>query len=217
MKKILSIGITCVIASLVQATDILPAGSQISGPYSYIYQEPFSVLTGQHISDMSISYDITLTAGGPANIPNTLYIDLLNGKYASTGNSPINSGETTYDYFQHTSPYNGTGITDPLGSITFYAPGHGGSGKPYYDEETGIIDVATDLPAAYLAALANDISLNGYFDIGLDPNCTFKISSLTFTITTAQDHTVPDQAMTVCLLGMGFLGLLAFRRKLALN
>jgi len=218
MKKFILIGITVGIASLAQASSItiLPTGSQITGTKSYIYQE--SIAIGTLISSASISFSsITLTASG--SLPNTLFYDLINGNY---GTKTISSGETSYDYFQNTSPYNGKGISDSLGSKTFAAP------VPIYNSRHQITGYTYDTESwtytftgLALTDLQNDILNKGYFDIGLDPNCTYVINGsivLNYTTTTSGNgNGVPDQGMTASLLGMSFLGLLVFRRKLAFN
>ena len=215
MRKLILIGITVGIASLAQAGSItiLDAGSQITGNYSYIYQE--SIAKGTSISSASISFDITLTHSG--SVPNVLFYDLINapsttGNYATQRLSGTGTGESTSDYFQNYSPYKGSGITDPLGSVTFIAPYYH-NGHLVYDTETWTYTFSGQA----LTDLQNDVLNNGYFDIGLDPNCTFTINSAIILNYSTNSVSVPDSAMTVSLLGMSFLGLLVIRRKLALQ
>ena len=188
------------IVSWAQATSItiVPSGSVISGPYSYIYDE--TVTPGTSVASASISFNnIELTANGPAGIPNTLFYDLINGNYAS---KTISSGETLTDYFQTTSPYDAKGISDQLGYETLTL------------DKT--ISWTYTFSGQALTDLQNDFE-KGYFDIGLDPNCVYDIGSidLNYTPTTVKTVPTPDTATTVSLLGMSFLGLVALRRKFA--
>jgi hypothetical protein len=68
-------------------------------------------------------------------------------------------------------------------------------------------------------------TLNAYINAGnwgfeIDPDCHFNVGSITFSYTTAtvtNKTSVPDNAATVALLGLSFLGLLAVRRKVCLQ
>jgi hypothetical protein len=205
MKKIILIGIAIGTLNLAQATSItiLSAGSVISGPYSYLYNESVSPLTaGSTISGATLSFsDIELTASGPANIPNTLFYDLINGDFAT---KTISSGETKTDFFQNNSPYKG--ISDALGSQTL----------SLYNTVTWTYTFTGQA----LTDLQNDIA-NGVFDIGLDPNCTYDIKGsvcLNYTVTpppTGKNVSAPDATTTAGLLGISFLSLIGLRRKFA--
>jgi hypothetical protein len=206
MKKLILIGVAIGTFNWAQATSItiLSTGSQISGPYSYIYNEAVSPLTsGSTISSASLSFsDIELTASGPANIPNTLFYDLINAGFAT---KTISSGETTTDFFQNNSPYNGKGISDALGSQTL--------------KLNDITSWTYTFSGQALTDLQNDIA-TGFFDIGLDPNCVYDIKgsiALDYTVTPPNGNIVsaPDATTTAGLLGVSFFGLIAFRRKLA--
>lgn len=209
MKRIILAGIMVGIANWAQATaiTILPTGSVISGPYSYIYNEAVTPLaSGTTIASASLVFNnIELTVNGPANIPNTLFYDLINVSYAS---KTISSGESTTDYFQNTAPYDGKGVSDSLGSETLKL--NKTVSWTYTFSGQALADLLTDLQ-------------KGSFDIGLDPNCVYDIKgsiALDFTTTTNTGKTVvsaPDATMTASMLAFSFLGLLAFRRKLCLN
>lgn len=191
------------IVSWAQATSItvVPSGSVISGPYSYIYNETVTPLTsGTTLASASLTFNnIELIYPGPSNIPNTLFYDLINQDYAS---KTISSGETTNDYFQSNAPYKA--VSDALGSFTMK------------------LDVTNNWTYTFSGQALTDLLSDfqsGYFDIGLDPNCIYDIGSINFnyttTTTTGKNVSVPDTAMTAGLLGMTFLVLMSLRRKLA--
>ncbi len=216
MKAFILVGVAVGIASLAQAGSItiLGSGSEITGTQSYIYQE--SIAAGTQISSASISFSsIELLAGG--SVPNTLFYDLINapsttGAYATQTLTGPGTGESYTDYFQNYSPYNGKGISDQLGSTTFTAP-YWYNGHKVYDTQTWTYTFTGQA----LTDLQNDVLNNGYFDIGLDPNCHYIVNGsivLNYDTINNGGH-VPDQGMTAALLGVGFLGLLAFRRKLS--
>lgn len=198
MKKLLLIGVTVGLASLAQAgsitiLDTTKTGS-ISGSAAYIYLE--QIAKGTQITGASISFNLTLTASG--TVPNVLFYDLINapsttGAYVTQNLNGTGTGESTSDYFQGYLPYKG--ISDQLSPS---------AGMPF------TLNVPNSWTYTFsgtaLQDLENDVSNRGYFGIGLDPNCTFK-GSVVLT------YGVPDQAMTASLLGMSFLGLLVFRRK----
>jgi hypothetical protein len=212
MKKIVLIGLTVGIANLVQAVTItLP--SSISFPDATIVQTAYTLnpalnYTGASITFNNVKYTVT---GGD----NTLNYDLLNANYAAgvVGNSVNNSSEFS-DFFQTTSPYKNTTPNphnlDVLGGQVFTSLNQTQSWTTTFSGQA-------------LTDILNDITTYGYFDLGFDANCTYQFNGTvtvdftTQTTGTGKSGPVPDHAMTVCLLGMSFLGMMVFRRKLALN
>jgi len=214
MKKIILIGITVGIASLAQAvTTPLPVAitglpASISGPNAYIFQTHVTLDPTLNYIGASINFNgVKFTVGGGDD---TLNYDLINGTYTAKTISDNGPKNETEDYFQNNSPYNGKVsstelVADVLGAKTFTV----GQTQTW----------STAFSSAALADILSDINTYGYFDLGLDPNCTYNFGSVTisFTTTTKSVQTAPDQAMTAVLLGVSFAGLLVFRRKLCLN
>ncbi len=188
------------IASLAQAvvyplTYSINVGT-ISGPNSYIYQTAATLDPSKTYTSATLSFNnVKFTAVGGDN---TLNYDLLNGNiatthFADTGTATQTEGQ---DWFEHQS-YN----WDVIGT----------GGKVFALNQT-LSWNETFSPTA-LADLLNDIKTYGSFDLGFDPNCTYQVGTVTLTLTTS----VPDQAGTLSLLGLTFVGLLAFRRKFCIN
>jgi hypothetical protein len=201
MKKLMIIGVAVGIASLAQAASItLPTGDQIVGTESYVYliNSASGLGAGTQITSASLTFNnIELTASG--DVPNVLFYDLINGDYAT---QTINSGETSGDYFQNNAPYKNAGVTVALGSTDFTL-----------DKTVSWTYTFTGTALADLEADA----LNGYFDIGLDPNCYYSIGSvvLNYSVSGGSVTRTPDSGMTVVLLGISLLGLMVFSRKFA--
>ena len=190
------IGITVGIASLAQATSVtLDSGTALNGTYAYLYQVPISLSSGYSISDATLSFNSIGGANGYV-----IYSDLIKLDNSTTTPS---DGDASGDYFQNTSPYKGN--LDPLGTKNFTS--------------TTAQSWSYNFTSAELADLNATLTSYGGFDIGIDPDCTFSVCSIVFSydIIKTNGGSVPDQAMTAGLLGMSFLGLLAFRRKLAFN
>lgn len=214
MKKTILASFMAGIASWVQADTILPISvpSSINGPNAYIVQTAMTLDTSVLYTGAVIKFTgVTLTQTGP---PNTLFYDLLNGNYSAK--TIGNTGESS-DYFRTKSPYDKD--MDILGSEQFSAPTpikKKGKIIGYnYDTETW----STDLSGTALTDLLTDVNDYGFFDLGLDPNCTYTFGSVSIDFTTQSipPPSVPDQGATVAFLGVAFLGLLAFRRKLCVN
>jgi hypothetical protein len=196
MKKLILIGITVGIASLAQATSVtLDSGTALNGTYAYLYQVPISLSSGYSISSATLSFNSIGGANGYV-----IYSDLIKLDNSTTTPS---DGDASGDYFQNTSPYKGN--LDPLGTKNFTS--------------TTAQSWSYVFTPAELTDLNNTVTSLYGFDIGIDPDCTFSVCSIVFSydIIKKNGGSVPDQAMTAGLLGMSFLGLLAFRRKLAFN
>ena len=191
MKKLILIGITVGIASLAQATSVtLNSGTSLNGNYAYLYQvSPITLSSTQTITSATLFFTSIVGASGYV-----IYSDLI-----KLNNSPATpyDGNVEPDYFQMNS-YN----LDVLGTFNFTSTT--AQSWSYVFNSTQLQDLNTTVT-----------SLNG-FDIGIDPDCTFTVGSITLTYNVGS-KSVPDAAMTVSLLGMSFLGLLAFRRRLPFN
>jgi hypothetical protein len=206
MKKLILIGVTLGIVSLAKATPIpqltysINVGT-ISGPNSYIYNTVAALDPTQNYLSATLSFSgVKLTATGGDN---TLNYDLLNVNtatthFADTGTSTQTEGQ---DWFEHNS-YN----YDKIGA----------SAKVFSLNQTQSWNETFSSTA--LADLLSDIKTFGSFDLGIDPNCTYNVGTITLTFTTTKKNiSTPDQSMTVVLLGLSFVGLLALRRKLCLS
>jgi hypothetical protein len=197
MKKLILIGITAGIASLAQANSVtLDSGTALNGTYAYLYNvNSISLPSGYSISDATLSFNsITLTSTATGVISSDL-INLNNVSAQKTDN------DASGDYFQSNTP-----------NSKFYSLGTKSLTK---NNTQSWSYVFTDTE---LGLLNNDVTSLGGFDIGIDPDCNFSVGSIVFSYDIIKKNTsVPDQAMTAGLLGMSFLGLLAFRRKLAFN
>jgi hypothetical protein len=203
MKKLSLIGIIFGIASFVQATNItLVSNSTISGDNAYQYLISISLAPGQTINGASLSFNtVTLTS---TDAKDTISADLIKANYAS---QTFNDNDQAGDYFA--TKYPSTTVLN-LGVKNFSAP-YLFKGNWVYDTESW-----SDIFSSSALAIIN--ANGGVFDIGIDPDCLYNVGSIVFTYnTTTNKITVPDTTMTGGLLGMSFLGLLLFRRKLAFN
>ncbi len=217
------IGITVGIASLAQATNFVSGGNVVTGNANgsvaltggtaYIYQELVTPLAANaQLTGATITFNsIDLTSAGTAH--NVLYYDLINNKAVTS--TSFSAAEANYaagqDYFTQTSPYSGESVQ--IGSTLTGWPG------PGYFPLNSTKSWSTSFSGLALTDMQTDLQ-NGYFDIGFNPNCPYEVLgsiTVSWTYTTPNGGSVPDQAMTAGLLGMSFLGLLAFRRKLAFN
>ena len=236
MKKLILISFGIGVLNLAQATSYTYATYTVNAPSSlgtlvgtYAYEWGVSITSlsaGQTITSATLSFNgVVLTATGNGN---NIYASLLN--LNDSGVTQYTDNDAYGDYFSSTkfkgtTASNGdyknlTGSKPPSGyytslgvSQTFYL------NKPaqdWIDPLTGTFNPLTGVTTGELAILNAD-ALDGNFDIGIDPDCHYNIGSITFTYTVATPVSVPDTATTAGLLGMSFLGLLAFRRKLALQ
>jgi hypothetical protein len=206
MKKLSLIGIIFGIASFVQATNItLVSNSSISGVNAYQYLISISLAPDQTISGASLSFNnVTLTSSDAKDI---ISADVINANYAS---QTFNDNDQSGDYF--VTKYPSKTVLN-LGVEKFTAP--------YWSHRHWVYDTESWSDVFSSAALAIVNTRGGIFDIGIDPDCIYTIGSIVFSYTTKTtkipNTPVPDTAMTAGLLGMSFLGLLLFRRKLAFN
>ena len=200
------------IASLAQATSItIPTGSSIDGVNAYEYL--LNVTAGTQLATASISFNnITLTTSGGAG--DDMSFDLINRHDAT---QTIGDNDAVGDYWQNHSPYSASAVA--LGQENFKAP------IPVYNNKGVLTGYTYDTESwtyNFTSTALTDLkadALLGYFDIGIDPDCVYTIGSIVFnyTVNTGGSTSAPDSAMTASLLGMSFLGLMFFRRKLALN
>ena len=210
MKKLFLAVVLLGILNIAQAIPItiLPSGSSIDGVYAYEYLIS-TIPVGSQIATASISFNnVTLTTSGGAG--DDISLDLINRHDAT---QKIDDSDHIGDYWQTHTPYSTSTIA--LGAPkTFFAPYTTKKGKKVYDTESWTYTFS----GVALTDLINDVYKYGYFDIGIDPDCIYTIGDggIVFNYTTSdKTHTkpVPDQAETLVLLGLSFVGLLAFRRN----
>jgi hypothetical protein len=202
MKKLSLIGIIFAIASFVQATNItLVSDSSISGVNAYQYLISISLAPNQTINSASLNFNsVTLTSTDAKDV---ISADLIKANYAS---QTFKDNDQAGDYFA--TKYPSTTVLN-LGVKNFAAP-YLSHGNWVYDTESW-----SDVFSSAALAILN--ANGGVFDIGIDPDCIYKVGSIVFSYTTltTKSPPVPDTAMTAGLLGVSFLGLLLFRSKLA--
>lgn len=209
MKKLILIGITVGIASLAQATTVSTTTYTVNAPSTIVgtgalnganaYEwgiSGISLAANQTISGATLQFTgLQLQISGNGN---NVWASLLN--LNNTGLTTISDGDAVGDYF------NG-GISSSLykslgSSITF-------NSNLTTPAQTWTIDFANITGA--LSVLNTDAA-DGIFDIGIDPDCHFTDTGITFTYTVSTTS-VPDTATTMLLLGTSMLGLEIFRRK----
>ncbi len=200
MKKILLAGLLVGSLSYAQATSITLSSAALHGENAYEYL--VSIAPGQTISSASLVFNLTLTAPGY----NTFTYDLINAA-AGTANTLISlpaDADHAGDYFK--TLYSSPTLT-ALGIKQFSYVGQ---------NWTTTYDFGLNGTLAALSAAA----LDGKFDFGFDPDCTYT-GTITFNYTTATATTnnvsVPDAATTFGLLGLSLLCLATFRHKLCIN
>jgi hypothetical protein len=203
MRKLSLIGIIFGMASFVQATEItLVSNGSISGVNAYQYLISINLAFGQTINSASLSFNnVTLTSTDAKDV---ISADLIKANYAS---QTFNDNDLSGDYFA--TKYPSTTVLN-LGVKNFAAP-YLSHGKWIYDTESW-----SDVFSSAALAIVN--ANGGVFDIGIDPDCKYNVGSIVISYTTLTTKiSVPDTALTAGLLGMSFLGLLLFSRKLAFN
>ena len=203
MKKLSLIGLVFGIGCVVQATDItLVSNSSINGVNAYQYLISITLAPGQTISSASLNFNnVTLTSTDAKDVINA---DLIKANYAS---QTFNDNDQAGDYFA--TKYPSTTVLN-LGVKNFAAP-YLSHGSWVYDTESW-----SDIFSSTALGIVN--ANGGVFDFGIDPDCIYNVGSIVFsytTLTTKIPSSVPDTAMTASLLGMSFVGLVLFRRKLA--
>jgi hypothetical protein len=213
MKKLVLIGVMMVaVARLSHATSIVIVNTTNMSP-NYLdgadaYQYDVAIAAGTQIASASLTYNLTLHLAGPN--PNVVFSDLINttSKTGSFAPGAFSTGEPGYDIFQHLSTY--SSISDSLTTSATFTQGETIAWTYNFTGTTA---------GTSLYDLQQDVFNDGFFDLGIDPNCEYQ-GLITFNYTVSSgggQGSVPDHAMTVCLLGMSFLGMVVFRRKLALN
>jgi hypothetical protein len=210
MKKLFLAGVLFGVLNFVQATTITLVGasssamlntSQIVGTDAYQFLLPQIVLTaGQTLSDVSVNFSGIELISSDSKDQVSADLMNLNGYYNSSqrATQAFVDNDDSGDYFSTKYPH-GTVIS--LGT------------------EATQLDKSLTWSDPIAGAAEYSILTGGSFDIGIDPDCYYDIGSITFCYTINNNPSVstPDQAATVVLLGLSFLGLLAFRRKLCLN
>lgn len=221
MKSILMIGIALGFAAATQANTItLTRNVTLDGNYAYMFEVTAADLglsPGETISDFSLNFNnISLTSSGQ----NEMHVDLINYDYA-TGRqrySTYYDGDAPGDYFTTASTSGHTGFSrygghfgnrgfrnranatiDSLGTLTL--------------NRRGDANLGVDVIGLTLNDLNQDLVKYGAFDIAVDPDCGYKSGSITCDYT--KGSPCPDTGFTAGLLGISFLGLIAFRRKYA--
>jgi hypothetical protein len=228
VKKILLIGLGIGMLNLAKAntftiSDPIVVISSISGigamngNNAYEWGIPISLLSGQTINSATLAFNgIVLTAGGTGG--NNIKASLLN--LNNTGTITWTDNDAPSDYFNSTK-FKGSSSTSGDYKNTFGSKPTSGYYTSLGTSQTfSLNSVAADWSVTFSAAQLNILNadvLDGKFDIGIDPDCHFNVGSIkfTYTISTPLPPSVPDTAAAAGLLGMSFLGLLAFRRKLA--
>jgi hypothetical protein len=203
MKKLLLLTTLVGINGLVHATTINAPSSLVgydalSGENAYSWGISIAVPTGQEVTSAEIDFtSVTLQASGNSQGTGVLYTDLLNSK--NTGVTTATDNDAPGDYWA--TQFSGKNITT-LGSESFAYVGQ-------------TLTWSFVLNATELTALNNYLTGNGgIFNIGIDPDCHFSPSQISFTYAVGGNHnTVPDVATTAGLLLLGLAGLEVFRRQ----
>lgn len=211
MKKLTLIAGLVAIFGLAQATTInVPSAlvtSGLDGNSAYSWGITPVVPTGQQVDSATLTFsNIKLTASGNSAGTGYLYTDLLS--LNSSGVTTYTDSDASGDYFAGLSAFKGANASKltALGAQFFASVG------------TTISTLSYVLSSAQLVTLNAYIAAGG-FSIGIDPDCHYTFSSLSFSYTTATSPGpkggVPDAATTVYLLGASLLGLEVLRRKFA--
>lgn len=204
MKKLILLTATLIgINGVVQATTITAPSSLnvLEGSDAYSWGISIAVPTGESITSAQISFNsVDLVASGNQQGTGTLYVDLLNSK--STGVTTATDNDATGDYWA--TQFSGSKITS--------------LGSEFFKSVNTTLTWTDTLTTSELAALNSYVSGNdGLFNIGLDPDCKFTDSSITFTYTLGGTHnSVPDAATTALMLVLGLGGVELFRRSFSL-
>ena len=189
----------------------------MNGNNAYEWGISIPLSAGQTIYSATLSFNgIVLTSTGTGG--NNIKASLLN--LNNTGTITWTDNDASSDYFN---------TTKFKGASGDYKNAYGQKPTSGYYTSLGTsqafglnkspADWSVTFNTAQLAILNSDV-LDGIFDIGIDPDCHFNVGSIKFTyttISTPHPPSVPDTAASAGLLGMSFLGLLVFRRKLAFH
>jgi hypothetical protein len=211
MKKIFIIGLLLGTLNLVQATTIsAPSGllgsNILNGNNAYEWGIALPLASGQQVNAFSVTYTgVTLTASGNSAGTGTLYTDLLN--LNNTGVTTLTDNDAAGDYFTGTGANTANLAAAKVSSLNT---------KSFASVGTTLTWTIT-FTAAELAALNTD-DADGIFDIGIDPDCHYTVSGLSYTYTTVKTSVpVPDNAATAMLLGLSLCGLLIIRRSFSVS
>jgi hypothetical protein len=194
MKKICIIALLAGICGYAQATvvsyansiTITPSGGAIDGANAY----EWLVNLGSGVSVTGAEIDInniTLTSVSTGK----LYTDLLNSHHATTS---VSDGDAAGDYWG--TQFSGANISQ-IGNANFV---QNVTQNPVYTLTTGQVSSLN----SYLA------SNGGSFDLGIDPDCHYTVSSIVIKYNTSS---IPDISATAFLLALGLLTVEIFRRK----
>jgi hypothetical protein len=195
MKKICIMGLLAGICGFAQATTITSTLGTLEGDDAYAWGIQIIVPTGDQITSATLTFNnITLTASGNPQGTGVLYANLLNSN--SKGLVTYNDGDAAGDYF---------GLGSLLGSAVKFASVK--TTESWYDT-FNLQELAT----------LNSYLSDGFFAIGLDPDCHYSVGSICFTYTVGKPNSVttPDVATTSLLFGTSLLGLEVFRRRFVL-
>jgi hypothetical protein len=211
MKKLTLIAGLITICGFAQATTInVPSTlvtSGLDGNSAYAWGITTTVPAGQQVDSATLTFNnIKLTASGNSAGTGYLYTDLLN--LNSSGLVTYTDNDAPGDYFAGLSQFTGVNSSKltALGTQFFASVG------------------TTFATLSYILSSAQLVTLNAYiaaggFSIGIDPDCHYTFSSLSFTYTTATTPVphgnVPDAATTAFLMVISLAGLEVFRRKLS--
>ena len=232
MKKLILIGFGIGVLNMAQATSFtyatytaepksLEGTGALVGTYAYEWGISITPLSaGQKITSATLSFNgVVLTATGNGN---DIYASLLN--LSDSGVTRYTDNDAPGDFFNSStftgqsssSSYYQTHSHHSLPSGYYTSLGHSQTFSLNASPANWIDTLSGTVTSGELGALNAD-ALDGIFDIGIDPDCHYNIKSITFTYTISTPVSVPDTATTASLLGMSFLGLMVFRRKLAVN
>jgi hypothetical protein len=224
MKKLFLAGVLLSAVNFAQATSISAPGGMVGtsildGTYSYLWSVPLSYNSSVTINSASITFSgIVLTATGSGN---DISCDF--GSFVGISGVTLAGATTTIGTAPTAGNYTTVKDNDTLGD-SFAALTTGGSPKSVHLGTQAYTLNASPLTTTYTFTAAQLASLNTYISQGnwgfeIDPDCHFTVGGISFSYTTTSTNitTVPDGAMTAGLLGLSFIGLVAFRRKLCIN
>ena len=161
----------------------------------YLWEINWSLPPGQSITAATLTFSNIYDAEDKPS--DTLYIHLLNNPY------PFTSVMTTISS-------NLLVGSDPDNETTDQFNGYG----LMIGDPSGIGSIPKNLvynfSSSEITTLTSDAA-DGHFGFGIDPDCEYPNSGVTFTITT--DPTSVPEPASMFLLGSGLLGLAAYGRK----
>jgi hypothetical protein len=210
MKKLILAGILLGTLNFAQASTIdinapLSGTGALNGTYAYLWSVPLNA-------------DVT-----SASITFTAIVETLTG----------NGNDISVDVGSFIGMTVGQSSAPTAGNVSTVTD-YDAYGDAFLKNTTGSNPTATHLGTESFPSLnvsetfsynIDPATLNAYINAGnwgfeIDPDCHFNVGSIVFSYTTAtvtNKTSVPDNAATVALLGLSFLGLLAVRRKVCLQ